>query len=95
MEALNAVRRQIVEDIIPDGQQALTRFVDNRGRRLSTSDVTNLVIDRLDDLTVSGKFPTPPNPIDALNSLLEEGKNIFLSTPELETPDYKVSALIQ
>jgi hypothetical protein len=90
LNALRSVRRQLVEDIIPDGQRSFQSWVASGFPGLSPQDIKNQILERLDDITSSGSLPPPPEPADVVKSILEESRNLFLSTPELETPDYKV-----
>ncbi len=90
LDALRSVRRQLVEDILPDSQRSLQNWVAAGFPGFSPQDITNKALERLDDITSSGKLPPPPEPVEVVKSIIEESRNLFLSTPELETPNYKV-----
>ncbi len=93
LNALRSVRRQLLEDILPDSQRTLQYWVEAGFPGVSPQDITNKFLERLDDITSSGNLPPPPEPVEVVRSIIEESKNLFLSTPELETPLYKVGQI--
>ncbi len=93
LDALRSVRRQVEEDILPDSRRAVQKLVASGVPSVNPQDVAGALLDRLDDITSSGGLPLPPSPSDVMKTIAEESKNLFLSTPELETPDYKVPAI--
>jgi hypothetical protein len=90
LDALRSVRRQLVEDIIPESQRSVQNWVASGFPGFGPQDIKNQILERLDDITSSGRLPPPPEPANVVKSIIEESRNLFLSTPELETPDYKV-----
>ena len=86
------MRRQLSEEILPDTSRAVGSFV-RSAVTIRPKDIADALVERLDDITSSGKLPPPPLPSDVIKTIAEESKNLFLTTPELETPDYKVHAL--
>ena len=93
LDALRSVRRQFEEDILPDSRRAVQKLIASGVPPVNPQDVAGALLDRLDDITSTGRLPLPPSPSDVIKTITEESKNLFLSTPELETPDYKVSAI--
>ena len=91
VNALRSVRRQLLEDILPDSQRALEKWIaEPRLPAFRPQDITNVIVEQLDEVTSTGKLRPPPSPADVIKSIVEESKNLFQSTPDLETPDYKV-----
>jgi hypothetical protein len=98
LRGVQAVSRQLTQDVLPDALPQVQRVVEEVSRNPQLVGGGGIqgggdgggvqrVVQILDDLTANGKFPTLPSFSDVAGEL----RQVFESTPQgLETPEYKL-----